>query len=123
VKLTPGQAFFKAVPMDPNTLQPYFLNRGIYTTRFSDLDQVVRIAPRYRRQQTDAWSPTLIAAITYNEGRIVGRQYKPLNADRSTKDGVEPKTKNGAGDKIKSHAIRLGPARETIMSQRGSKTR
>src|SRR6516165_10746335 len=110
VKLTPEQAFFKAAPIDPNAPHPYFLNRGVDTTRFSNLDQVVRIAPRYRRKETDAWGPALVFAITDNEGRIVGRQYKPLNADRSAKDGVEPKAKNGAGDKVKGHAIRLGPA-------------
>ena len=109
MKLTPEQAFRKAALIDPNTPHPYFLARGIDTTRFSNLDQVVRIAPRYRRKETDAWGPALVFAITDNEGRIVGRQYKPLNADRSAKDGVEPKTKNGAGDKVKGHAIRLGP--------------
>ena len=114
MKLTPEQAFFKAAPIDPNAPHPYFLNRGIDTTRFSDLDQVVRIAPRYRRKETDALGTALVFAITDNEGRIVGRQYKPLNADRSAKDGVEPKTKNGAGDKVKGHAIRLGPARGEI---------
>ena len=96
MKLMPEQAFFKAAAIDPNTPDPYFLNRGIDTTRFANLDQVVRVVPRYRRQQTDAWGPALIAAVTDNEGRIVGRQYKPLNADRSAKDGAEPKVKNGS---------------------------
>jgi Toprim domain len=114
MKLMPEQAFFKAAAIDPNTPDPYFLNRGIDTTRFANLDQVVRVVSRYRRQQTDAWGPALIAAVTDNEGRIVGRQYKPLNADRSAKDGVEPKVKNGLDDKVKGFAIRFGPAREAI---------
>jgi Toprim domain len=119
MKLTPEQAFCQATPIDPNTPHPYFFNRGIDTTRFSALDQVVRIAPRYHRQQTDAGGPALIAAVTDNEGRIVGRQYKPLSADQSAKDGVEPKIKNGLDDKIKGFAIRLGPARETIYVAEG----
>jgi hypothetical protein len=110
VKLTPERAFLNAAPIDPNTPHSYFLNRGIDTTRFSDLDQVVRITPRYRRKQTAAWRPALVAAITDNEGRIVGQQYKPLNADRSAKDGVEPKIKNGLDDKVKGFAMRFGPA-------------
>ena len=114
MKLMPEQAFFKAAAIDPNTPDPYFLNRGIDTTRFANLDQVVRVVSRYRRQQTDAWGPALIAAVTDNEGRIVGRQYKPLNADRSAKDGAEPKVKNGLDDKVKGFAIRFGPAREAI---------
>jgi hypothetical protein len=114
MKLTPEQAFFQAAPIDPNTPNPYFLARGINSTRFSNLDRVVRIALRYRRKETDAWGPALIAAVTDNEERIVGRQYKPLSMDQSAKDGVEPKTKNGAGDKVKGFAIRLGPTRETI---------
>jgi hypothetical protein len=119
MKLTPGQPFFNSAPIDPKAPHPYFLNRGIDTTRFSDLDQVVRIEPRYRREQTHAWGPAVIAAITDNDGRIVGRQYKPLTADLSAKDGVEPKTKNGAGDKVKGYAIRLGPPRETLYLAEG----
>ena len=61
----------------------------------------------------------MIAAVTDNEGRIVGRQYKPLNADLSAKDGIEPKTKNGVGDKLKGYAIRLGPAWETLYLAEG----
>ena len=80
---------------------------------------MVRIEPRYRREQTHAWGPAVIAAITDNDGRIVGRQYKPLTADLSAKDGVEPKTKNGAGDKVKGYAIRLGPPRETLYLAEG----
>jgi hypothetical protein len=114
MKLTPEQTFLKAAPIDPNEPHPYFLNRGIDTTRFPDLAQTVRVVTRYRRKETDAWGPALIFAITDNDGRVVGRQYKPLNANRSAKDGVEPKTKNGAGDKVKGHAIRLGPARATL---------
>jgi hypothetical protein len=57
MKPTPEQAFLKAALIDPNTPHPYFLARGIDTTRFSNLDQVVRIAPRYRRKETDAPGP------------------------------------------------------------------
>jgi hypothetical protein len=119
MKLTPELAFFEAAPIEPTTPHPYFLNRGIDTTRFSDLGHVVRIAQCYRRKETDAQGPALISAITDNEGGIVGRQYKPLSADQSAKDGLEPKTKNGAGDKVKSHAIRLGPPRETLYLAEG----
>jgi hypothetical protein len=114
VRLRPEQAFLKAVSIDPNAAHPYFLARGIDTTRFPDLGQVLRLAPRYRRKENDEWGPALIAAVTDNDGRIVGRQYKPLNADQSAKDGVEPKVKNGRDDKVKSFAIRFGPPRETI---------
>ena len=114
MKRTPGQAFFNSAPIDPKAPHPYFLNRGIDTTRFSDLDRVVRVESRYRREQTHAWGPALIAAVTDNEGRIVGRQYKPLNADLSAKDGAEPKVKNGQDDKVKGFAVRLGPASETL---------
>jgi hypothetical protein len=89
----PEQAFFNSAPIDPKAPHPYFLNRGTDTTPFSDLDRVVRVEPRYRREQTHAWGPALIAAVTDNEGRIVGRQYKPLNADLSAKDGAEPRSK------------------------------
>jgi hypothetical protein len=68
MKRTPGQAFFNSAPIDPKAPHPYFLNRGIDTTRFSDLDRVVRVEPRYRREQTHAWGPALIAAVTDNEG-------------------------------------------------------
>jgi hypothetical protein len=119
MRLTPEQAFFNSAPIDPKAPHPYFLNRGIDTTRFSDLDQVVRIDPRYRREQTHAWGPAVIAAVTDNDGRIVGRQYKPLTADLSAKDGIEPKTKNGAGDKLKGYAIRLGPAWATLYLAEG----
>jgi hypothetical protein len=119
MKLTPEQAFFNSAPIDPKAPHLYFLNRGIDTTRFSDLDRVVRVEPRYRREQTLAPGPALIAAVTDNEGRIVGRQYKPLTADLSAKDGIEPKTKNGAGDKVKGYAIRLGPAWETLYLAEG----
>ena len=54
MRLTPEQAFFNSAPIDPKAPHPYFLNRGIDTTRFSDLDQVVRVEPRYRREQTHA---------------------------------------------------------------------
>ena len=119
MKLTPEQAFFNSAPIDPKAPHPYFLNYGIDTTRFSDLDRVVRVEPRYRREQTLAPGPALIAAVTDNEGRIVGRQYKPLTADLSAKDGIEPTTKNGAGDKVKGYAIRLGPAWETLYLAEG----
>jgi Toprim domain len=119
MRLTPEQVFFNSAPIDPKAPHPYFLNRGIDTTRFSDLDQVVRIEPRYRREPTHAWSPAVIAAVTDNDGRIVGRQYKPLTADLSAKDGIEPKTKNGAGDKLKGYAIRLGPAWATLYLAEG----
>jgi len=119
MKLTPEQAFFNSAPIDPKAPHPYFLNRGIDTTRFSDLDQVVRVEPRYRREQTHAWGPALIAAVTDNEGRIVGRQYKPLSADLSAKDGAEPKVKNGQDDKVKGFAVRLGPASKTLYLAEG----
>jgi hypothetical protein len=114
VRLKPEQAFLRAASIDPNTPHPYFLARGIDTMRFPDLGQVLRLAARYRRKETDAWGPALIAAVTDNDGRIVGRQYKPLNSDQSAKDGVEPKVKNGQDDKVKSFAIRFGVPRETI---------
>jgi hypothetical protein len=112
-ELTPEQAFFKATQIDPDTPHPYFIGRALDSTRFPDLDKVVRLA-RYRRTETDAWGPALIWAVTDNEGNIVGRQYTPLTPDQSVKDGLDPARKNGKGDKIKGCAIRLGHPRETI---------
>ena len=34
MRLTPEQAFFNSAPIDPKAPHPYFLNRGIDTTRF-----------------------------------------------------------------------------------------
>jgi hypothetical protein len=119
VTILPSAAFANAIPIDPKTLHPYFLTRGLDTTRFPELDRAVRIEPRAWRKEAQAHSPAVLAALTDDNGRIVNVQRTYLNAEQTAQDGLQPKRKAAFGAKVKGFAIRLGSPGETLMFTEG----
>jgi hypothetical protein len=91
------EAWNKSRVIDPARPHPYFLARGIDTTRFAFLHNTLRIDPEAKHKASDTIGPAVIALVTDLAGNGVGVQRTFL-AD-------------GEAAKLKGSAIRIGSPR------------
>ena len=91
------------------TPHPYFLARGIDTTKFDALDGVLRITPSAQRKyvKNGPVQPAVIAALTDEKNAVQNVVRTFLTADESAKDGGDPSRKFVYGLKAKGLAIKI----------------
>ena len=103
--------------IDPARPHPYFLARGIDTTRFAFLHYTLRIDPEAKHKHGTV-GHAVIALVTDNAGNSDGIQRTFLNDDQTAKRGVDP-AKMSLGS-VKGHAIRIGsPRTSRVMVSEG----
>jgi phage/plasmid primase-like uncharacterized protein len=95
--------------IDTTKPHPYFLARGIDTTRFAFLHYTLRIDPEAKHKASDTIGPAVIALVTDLAGDTVGIQRTFLAGGEASKRKVDP-VKMSLGS-VKSHAIRIGSPR------------
>ncbi len=103
------EAWNKSRVIDPARPHPYFLARGIDTTRFAFLHNTLRIDPEAKHKASDTIGPAVIALVTDLASNGVGVQRTFLTDRETAKRGVEP-AKMSLGS-VKGHAIRIGSPR------------
>ena len=99
----------KSRVIDPAKPHPYFLARGIDTTRFAFLHYTLRINPGAKHKASDTIGPAVIALVTDLAGDGVGVQRTFLADGEASKRKVDP-VKMSLGS-VKGSAIRIGSPR------------
>ena len=103
------EAWNKSRVIDPAKPHPYFLARGIDTTRFAFLHYTLRIDPEAKHKASDTIGPAVIALVTDLASNGVGIQRTFLADGEASKRKVDP-VKMSLGS-VKGSAIRIGSPR------------
>ena len=76
--------------IDPARPHPYFLARGIDTTRFAFLHNTLRIDPEAKHKASDTIGPAVIALVTDLAATVSASSEHSSTDSEAAKRGVEP---------------------------------
>jgi hypothetical protein len=96
----------KATPLAQDAPHPYFLARGIDTRLFPEIGKTLRLALDLFHKKSGTTGPGIVAAVTDNDGVVMGIQRIFLTHDQRSKRPVED-AKMSLG-MVKGFAVRLG---------------